>query len=122
MAPQVDPLSRRRDTCHERVDERVVVTDEREDRAVVIAIRVDVEQRRAPAREGRREDADLAASRPSETFGTDSRGSTRLLYGRCESQPPPRTTTGAHSSTTTGTWVGLYQERDRPGFDIELVP
>ena len=59
----------------------VVVADEREDRAVVIGVRVDVEQARAASRAPRRAPRSSPASRPSEKFGTDSSGSsTRVLY------------------------------------------
>ena len=58
------------------------VADEREDRAVVIAIGVDVEQPRMPPRARRRIASIVARSRPSEKFGTDSSGeATRRTLG-----------------------------------------
>jgi hypothetical protein len=49
VAPQVDPLARTRDPGDQGVDEAVVAAaDEREDGAVVVGVRVDVEQLGVP--------------------------------------------------------------------------
>ena len=54
---QVDPLDRRRDPCEQRVGQLLLAPDEREDRAVVVDVGVDVEQPRvrprAPSRSRR---------------------------------------------------------------------
>jgi hypothetical protein len=47
VSPKVDELDCARSSCDECVDERIVVAHEGEDRAVVIGVRVDVEERRA---------------------------------------------------------------------------
>ena len=49
VSPQVDSLDRDADARDERVDELVLRPDEREDRAVVVGVGVDVEQTRVRA-------------------------------------------------------------------------
>ena len=46
VQPQVDPLLCARDPGEKRLDELVFIAHEREDRAVVILVRMDVEQPR----------------------------------------------------------------------------
>ena len=57
------------------------VADQREDRAVVIGVGVDVEQPRVRARAPSPIASIVARSRPSLKFGTDSSGSTRRTLG-----------------------------------------
>ena len=73
VAADVDPLPRARDPLEQRLHELRIGADEREHGAVVVRVRVDVEQPGART-EGRRERRDRLGSRPSETFGTDSSG------------------------------------------------
>jgi len=49
MAPQVDAVDRDANTGEQRLDERVVVTDQREHRSVVVRICVHIEQSRRRA-------------------------------------------------------------------------
>ena len=44
VPPQVDPLARNRHRRHKRLDQLAVLAHEREDRAVVIDVGMDVEQ------------------------------------------------------------------------------
>ena len=60
VAAQVDALARARDPVEERGDELVLRADEREDRAVVVGVGVDVEQARVRG-EGAAERVDRAA-------------------------------------------------------------
>ena len=79
VMPQVDSVARAGDPCQERLHELVLVPDEREDRAVVVGIGMDVEDLGVPA-ESVASASIVAASRPSEKFGTDSSGrGTRVL-------------------------------------------
>ena len=57
-----------------------LLADDREHGAVVVGVRVDVEQARVRAASAAPIASIVAGSRPSEKFGTDSSGSTRLLY------------------------------------------
>ena len=77
--PQVDPLDRHADARHERIAELVLGTHQREHRPVVVGVRVDVEQ---PGVRGQSvaDCVDRRLIAPSLKFGTDSSGSTRLLY------------------------------------------
>ena len=81
MRAEVDELRCACNAREQRLDELTVVGDDREHGAVMVGIRVDVED--APVL--RRTRAAIAAmttgSRPSETFGTDSSRATDLLYG-----------------------------------------
>ncbi len=114
MPAQVDPLARAGDPGEERVYELVLVPDEREDRAVVVGVRVDVEELGVLA-EGVAQRLDRRRSRPSEKFGTDSSGSlTRVLWSREGVLRRSRA-----GSTTTGVRDGLFAERDRPGWHEE---
>ena len=62
VAAQVDPLPRHLDPRDERLDELVLVADEREHRAVVVRVGVHVEQPRVP-RERRADRVDRRAAR-----------------------------------------------------------
>ena len=75
VGAQVDAFSRDSDACYQRTHELVLRADEREHRAVVVLVRVDVEQ---PGAAGERPPiaSITERSRPSEKFGTDSSGRT----------------------------------------------
>ena len=73
MPPQVDPLRAHAMPVDERVDELRIRPGDREDRAVVIRIRVDVEHVRV-RRERVRSASIVSTEWPSEKFGTASSG------------------------------------------------
>ena len=72
VTAEIDPVAGSCDPGDERADESVVLADQCEDRAVVVDIRVDIEELRASERRGQRVDRRLVAS--LEKFGTDSSG------------------------------------------------
>ena len=87
VPPQVDPLTRHLDRRDQPADERGLLADDRENRPVVVGVRVHVEQP-ACSDSARPIASIVSASRPSEKFGTDSSGSTLRTLERSEGVLP----------------------------------
>ena len=122
VAPQVDRLPRNRDAGDEPVLEAAVVPDEREHRAVVIGVDVRVEEPRASRPEGRSDGLDDGGVTP---FRDVRHGLERTHPPTLETVREP--TAPAYYDRRAPEYddwyvgLGLFAERERPGFDAELA-
>ena len=117
VTAQVDPLARDRHRRPRARRRSPVVADEREDRAVVVRLDVDVEQLRVPVERGA-DRVNRPRSRPSEKFGTASKGHRHGPYSRSREGVLRR---ARHRVRRVVRRDGSLRERDRPDWDEEIA-
>ena len=119
MTPQVDQITCRRHAGEQRLDH--VVADQRKYGPVVVGIGMHVKQPRTTARERRRERVDRrrVATLRHVRHGLERKHAPTLRPMR-EPTAPAYYDRRAPEYDDWYLGVGLYAERDRPGFDEEL--
>src|SRR5690349_2989245 len=117
VAAQVDPLARAGDPSEQRRDELLGRAHEREDRAVVVGVRVDVEQPCAAGPQRRRQRVDR---RRVAALGEVRDGLERPRHARSLGTVKTYYDRRAPEYDEWYRGVGQYAERDRPGWHEEV--
>ncbi len=121
VSPQVDPLPGLVDSGDQPVLERLIVADERDHRAVVVAVDVRVQHASAGAREGRRDRRDRRRVPPlGDVRHGLERGHGRTLRPMREPTAPAYYDRRAPEYDDWYLGRGRYATRTRVGFDEDL--